>query len=45
LYEELLELQHDININKSEPPKQILDNIISKLQDIIMGGKILKSSK
>lgn len=45
LYEELLELQHDININKSEPPKQILDNIISKLQVIIMGGEILKSSK
>jgi site-specific recombinase XerD len=43
LYEELLDLQHDIN--KADPPKQILDNIIGKLKDIIMGGQILKNSK
>lgn len=45
LYEELLELQHDINNNEAAPPEQILDDIISKLQDIIMGGEILKSSQ
>jgi site-specific recombinase XerD len=45
LYEELLELQHDININKSEPPKKILDIMIDKLKNIIIEGQILKSSK
>ncbi len=45
LYEELLELKHDIDMNKGEPPKQILDNIIDKLKGIITEGQVLKGSE